>query len=42
MLAQDITIDKKQIPCSSSGYHILTEDDYYKYIRVIDWEEYDK
>ena len=32
MLAQDVSyfIDK-QIPCSSSGYHIFTQEDYIEY-----------
>lgn len=32
MLAQDIDyFSAKQIPCSSSGFHTLTIDDYYIY-----------
>ena len=42
MLAQDIDyfIDK-QIPCSSSGYHILTKEDYYAFHREIETKETD-
>lgn len=34
MLVQDIDyFGDKVIPCSSSGYHRLTTDDYYKYLQ---------
>ena len=39
MLVQDIDyFQTEQIPCSSSGYHIYTTDDYYRYYTKDDIE----